>query len=104
MLQEEVAVSYRRTQRSDKTGLIITYGGMSAGDAALIIGHVGLRNLEIILPLGGVSLYETLEGTFEIRVLFLTASMVSLLITQLSPRPGIAAGYIDQTRENRPFS
>lgn len=104
MLEEEVVIRYRNTVRSAKTGLIVTFPGTSAGDATLIIGRVGLRNLELTLPLGGVSLYETPEGTFEIRVLFVNSSQVNLLITRLSPQPGIAAGYIDQNPENTPFS
>ena len=78
--------------------------GTSAGDASLTIGRVGLRNFDITLPLRGVSLYETPEGTFEIRVLLLYSTGVTLLVTRLSPQPGIAAGYVDQNPENTPFS
>ena len=104
MLEEEVNISFRNTERLSESGLIIGYLGTSSGAAELVVGRPGLGNFKTALSLGDAALYETPEGTFEIRVLFHSDTQVELLITRISPHPGIAAGYIDQNPENIPFS
>ncbi len=104
MLEEEVVIAFRRTERLPESGLIISFRGISASAAELVIGRTGVRNFQVELSLGDAVLYETPDGIFEIRLLYHSTAQVELLVTRISPRAGIAAGYIDQNPENIPFS
>ena len=103
MLQERLTISDRTSLQSDQTGLIISAVNTSSLNAEIVVGRPGLHNLEATLALGGVALFETPEGIFDVRVLATSAYRVELLVTKISPRPGIAAGYVDQDPENIPF-
>jgi hypothetical protein len=103
MLQERLTVPYRATAQSEKTGLLISALNTDTSGAEIVIGRPGLKNLRVKLILGDAVLFETPEGLFEIRVLANSAASVALLVTQISPRPGIAAGLVDQNPENTPF-
>ena len=103
MLQERVSISERNSIHSDQTGLIISAVHTFIDAAELVVGRPGLRNLEVTLSLGGAALFETPEGVFEVRVLSTFSTRVEVLVTKISPRPGITAGYVDQDPENTPF-
>ena len=79
MLEEEVNISFRKTERLSESGLIISYLGTSSAAAELVVGRPGLGNFQTVLSLGDAALYETPEGTFEIRVLFHSNAQVELL-------------------------
>ncbi len=102
MVQEELTVFSRNSHRS-QTGLIVTLLDSTSQQVEIVVGRPGLPNLKATLGLGEVALFETPEGIYELRVLFTNSTKVDLLVTQISPRPGIAAGYIDQNAENTPF-
>jgi len=103
MLQERLTIEERTSLQSEQTGLIISAVHTSSINSEIVVGRPGLHNLEATLALGGVALFETPEGIFEIRVLATSAYRVDLLVTKISPRPGIAAGFVDQDPENIPF-
>ena len=103
MLQEKLTIPYRQTVASEKTGLLISALSTDISRAEIVIGRPGLQNLQAKLTLGDAVLFETTEGLFEIRALEHQNASVHLLVTQVSPRPGIAAGLVDQNPENTQF-
>src|SRR5205807_2732330 len=103
MLQEQITISERTSVISENSGLIISAVRTTGSQADIVVGRPGLTNLDVTLTLGAAALFEAPEGIFEIRALTITATKVILLITRISPRPGIAAGLVDQDPENTPF-
>jgi hypothetical protein len=54
---------------------------------------------------GDCVLFETPQtGVFEVRVLYQNAVLVKLLVTQVSPQPGIAGAFISTDPSNAPFT
>jgi hypothetical protein len=100
---ERLTISERNSVQSDQTGLIISAVHTFGSHAEIVVGRPGLPNLDADLTVGGAVLFETPNGVFEVRVMTTSASQVTVLVTHISPRPGIAAGYIDQNPENTPF-
>jgi hypothetical protein len=103
MLQEHITLSSRKTVTSETTGLLLTALATTSYYAEIVIGRPGLKNLRTTLNLGDAVLFETPEGILEIRAMANTTRDVDLLLTRISPRPGIAAGLVDQDPENIPF-
>lgn len=89
---------------TDLGTLVVSGRKVAYGSATLTVGRPGMPNLTTTLGLGEAVLFETPEGTLEIRVLKSTPGFADVLITQLSPRPGLAGGFVDQTSENQAFS
>ena len=103
MLQEQLTIKERSTVISETTGLIISALRTTSYVADIVVGQPGLNNLSVTLNLGGAALFETLEGVFELRALSISSVDVLLLVTRISPRPGVAGGLVDQNPENTPF-
>jgi hypothetical protein len=102
--QASIIVNEHDSTQSKVGGIIVSAATTSSLEAKLVIGRPGFPNLESMLRVGGAVLFETLDGLFEIRVMSTNSSYVRLLITHLSPRPGIAAGLIDTDQSNALFS
>lgn len=86
-------------------GLVLTARKVGYDGASLIVGHPGFPNIERALKLGDALLFETSDsGVIEIRVLRLDSAAVTILLTRVSPRSGIVAGFVEQDPSNSAFS
>ena len=103
MVQERLVIPEHDSAHSEQTGLIVSAVQTFSDRAEIVVGRPGLPNMEATLGLGGAVLFETPDGLFEVRVLSTSGVQVQVLVTQISPRPGIAAGYVDQAGDNAPF-
>ena len=71
----------------------------------VVIGYPGLPNVKDVLKLGDAVLYETTEdGILEVRATALAADRAEFLVSQVSPRIGLAAGLLSDDPSNLPFS
>jgi hypothetical protein len=105
MRQERVEVPSGHSELAELGGLIITARRTEPNGATLVVGRPGLPNLEQYMNLGDAVLFETPDaGIIEIRVLTSNHANVTLLLSEVSRRPGIAAGFVDQDAGNVPFS
>src|SRR5258708_117389 len=104
MVQETIVVKEHSSTQSKMGGIIVSAPSTLSGQARLVVGHPGLPNVTSELATGGAVLFETPEGLFEVRVMSNTSNDVTVLLTQLSPRPGIAGGFVDQDSDNAPFT
>jgi len=104
MIQERLVILEHNSGHFDQSGLIVSAVQTFADRAELVIGRPGVPNTEATLRVGGAVLLETPDGIFEARVMSTGNTRVEVLVTQVSPRPGIAAGFVDQSVDNLPFS
>ena len=104
MISEHVRVLPGDSTITDLGGLVLAGRKIVNGSATLIIGRPGMPNLPRDFDLGGAVLFETPDGTLEIRALKLAAGQAEFLITQISPKPGIAGGFVEQEPSNTAFS
>ncbi len=89
----------------DIGNIIISAVATYSNRAILAVGSPGLPNVKEELYTGDTVLFETpSDGVFEVRVLENTSSNVICLVSQISPRLGIAGGFTEIQQENTPFS
>lgn len=71
----------------------------------VVIGSPGLPNISQEMKTGDALLYETPSiGVVEVRVMSINVAQASFLVSHVSPRPGIAGGFIDDDPNNSPFT
>jgi hypothetical protein len=104
VIQETLVVRENNSAQSELGGIIVSAVETNNGRAKLVVGRPGSPNLESTLSTGGAALFETPEGLFEVRVMSTTAVQVTVLLTQVSPRPGFAGGFVEQDSDNAPFT
>jgi len=106
MPQERVTVREHTSAQTKMGGLIITVYRANLYNAHVIIGRPGQPNVDREqLRTGGAVLFETPdEGLFEVRILSTAESEVEFLVSHVSPRPGIAGGWVEQDASNVPFT
>jgi hypothetical protein len=102
--QETIEVRERSSSQAQKSGIIVTAAETSSYQAKLVVGRPGFPNVVKALEPGGALLYETPDGLFEIRVMATYGTQVTVLLSHISPRQGIKAGFVDQDSENSPFT
>ena len=94
--EEAITIPYGSTERTTLGHLFLSLRGWSQSSADFVVGRPGLPNVEKKLGLGGAILFETPdEGMLDVRVMQIESGYVDVLITQVSPRPGIAGGLAD---------
>ena len=76
----------------------------SPGAYDITVGFPGTPNERRRMFTGDAMLYETLAGTFDIRVLTQNANWVRFLVTHISPRPGIGGAFVTSDPSNAPFT
>jgi len=105
MRQERIVVMEHSSAQAELGGLIISAHRTLSSQVELVIGRPGLPNIEKTLGTGGAVLFETPDdGLFEVRVLSTSLAQAGLLVSHVSPRPGIAGGLVDQDATNSPFT
>jgi len=104
MNEEIIEVSENDSVRMETTGLVLTVRHTFGKESDITVGFPGMPNETRRVFTGDALLYETLSGTFEIRVLTQNNSRVRFLVTHISPRPGIAGAFVTSDPNNAPFT
>ncbi|MEK6641110.1 MAG: hypothetical protein AABZ17_10635 [Nitrospirota bacterium] len=104
MNQEKIEITSGNSHVCELGGIIVTVLGIDRNDARVVVGRPGMPNSEVSLRIGGATLFETPIGMFEVRLLYASNPFTKLLLTEIAPRPGLSAGYVDQDAENAPFT
>jgi hypothetical protein len=103
--QETFFVKHSKSVISEIGGLVVSNRGSDGETVDIVIGSPGLPNLDKVLYLGDVTLFETLaEGFLEVRMLSLDYKQVEVLVTRISPRLGLTAGLATESESNAGFS
>lgn len=101
---EEVTIYQGKSHRSTSSSLILSARNLRNGFVNIVVGRAGMPNLVKEIEVGDAIIYETPDsGVLEVRNMYANTAYVDLLITQVSPRLGIAAGFISQDESNRKF-
>lgn len=106
MKQHKFIVKRLHSVASKLGNIIITARYIYDSSCNMIIGSPGLPNIdaESMYP-GDAKLFETpTSGVLEVRLLSLSADAASVLVTQISPRPGLMAGFVTEDQTNIPFT
>lgn len=88
-------------------GLIISLRNAYTSWINLSVGRPGLPNVESKLKVGDAILFETPdEGVFEVRLLniLISQNKATLLVTHVSPTPGLTAAFVGSDPGNAPFT
>jgi len=104
LIQETLVIRQRNSIQAENGWVIVSAVETYPDSAKLVVGRPGLLNVEATLSVGDAVLFETPNGLFEVRVMSTGPTQVTVLVTQVSPRPGIAGGFIDQDSDNAPFT
>jgi hypothetical protein len=106
MARETIVVPEHDSILAEFGDLIVSVDQITFQDrtAEVVVGRPGLPNLKKVLGIGSAVLFETPSGLFEIRVLSVSFQAVKILLTEVSPHPGIAGGFVDQGADNLPFT
>jgi hypothetical protein len=104
MKQETVSVLPWASGRLKQFGVVISLRRSSTEDCDAILGYPGLPNVAQTMRNGDAVLLETThDGIIEVRAMAIYSSRVEFLVSQVSPRPGFAAGAFDADPNNAPF-
>lgn len=105
MKQVTVTISEGSSSSVDFSSLILSVRGTYANRCIVVVGYPGLKNVVKEIKLGEAVLYETPnDGILEVRVVSTNTARARFLVSQVSPRLGIAGGFIDEDPNNSPFS
>jgi hypothetical protein len=105
MAQDRAVVHEHNSAHVKLGGLIISARRTSSERVDIVVGRPGLPNVEKSLKTGEAVLFETPDtGLFEVRLLAGYATQAEFLVSQISPRPGIAGGLVDQDASNSAFT
>ncbi|MEW8355838.1 MAG: hypothetical protein AB2665_18705 [Candidatus Thiodiazotropha sp.] len=105
MKQQTVKLSEKTSSTIDSSGIIVSARTTYGSHCDIVIGYPGLPNVVKQMHVGDAVLYETpAEGVIEVRALSMNSVSVELLISYVSPRLGISAGFIDEDPNNSPFT
>jgi hypothetical protein len=103
-LEEEALVQRSSSERFSLGRLIVSVRESDNDAALLILGRPGFPNVERRLRVGDVALFETPDqGLLEVRLMSSHSGAARVLVTRISPRRGIAAGFTDIDPANAPF-
>ncbi len=105
MKQSSVIVSMNSSGRPAFSNLILSVRQVYSTSCIIVVGHPGLPNISQTLELGDAVLIETInDGILEVRLTAIGGNHGEFLITQLSPRHRLVAGFVDDDTDNSPFS
>ncbi|OCH30633.1 hypothetical protein A6E13_19035 [Aliivibrio fischeri] len=105
MNRKLVKLKEKTTELIEESGLFITLKQCYSNSCNLSLGYSGLPNEHSELDVGEAVLFQTpSEGMFEIRLMDLTSVSANLLLSQISPQPGLIAGTDSQSQENGSFT
>ena len=104
--REQVTVHKNASEQTNLGGLIIAVRGRVGNEVEFLVGRPGLPNVhKEFFRVGDAVLFETPDdGILEVRVMAMPGLAATFLISQVSPRTGIAGGFVDQELSNAPFT
>ena len=105
--QERVTVLQNQSEQTKLGQLIISVRGRTGDEIEFVVGCPGLPNVhKEFFRVGDSVLFETPDdGIIEVRVMAVGVTIgARFLISQVSPRTGIAGGFVDQDPSNAPFT
>ena len=100
----EIEINDANSKHLESSNLIISARNCMGSQSVIVVGFPGLPNEERKLHTGDAILYETPNGTYEVRVLSQNSLSVRFLITQITPMPSIAGAFNTDDPSNTPFS
>jgi hypothetical protein len=106
-LEQEMIVVPQRGSTLSKVGhLVVSARKTSSAEADLVVGRPGMPNVTKSVSVGDAILFETPDaGVLEVRVMWTEQMRVKVLVTQVTPHPGIAAGFVeDEDVDNTRFT
>lgn len=104
MTKEVIQIKQNNSEEIGSFNLIISVREIRDNRVNVAIGYPGLPSLKNWLSTGDELLYETPQGTFDIRVMSQTLFEAKFLVTLLSPMPSIIAGFSSSDPSNTQFS
>jgi len=105
MKHTTVAVRKNTSTKVAIANLILSVRDTHGSHCEIVVGCPGLPNVVKDAKVGDAVLFETPDdGTYEVRALSMDYVKVELLVTQVSPRLGIGAGFADDDPNNSPFT
>lgn len=105
IIQQTHKLEPRKSTKTSVGELILSLRSCDYDEADLVIGSPGLPNLARTLRFGDAVLYETpTTGIIEIRAMGLSQFGAELLVTEVSPRLGLAGALSTQEAMNEPFA
>ena len=105
MKQSKVSIAEGTSGHPDIGNLILSVRTTYPSRCEVVIGRPGQPNVLETMKLGETVLYETPDdGIIEVRLVGLSVSRADFLLSQVSPRPGLAAGLLVDDPSNLPFS
>jgi hypothetical protein len=105
MKQSLVKLAERNSVKLSFANAIISLRRTSGDTCEVAVGCPGLPNVVRKMLTGDAILFETPEhGIIEFRVMSQTAIDAEFLVTQVSPKPGIAGAFITDDPNNTSFS
>jgi len=99
-----IQVAENNSEHMEATGLVLTVRHALGRESDITVGFPGTPNERRRMATGDALLYETLSGTFDIRVLTQNSNWVRFLVTHISPRPGIGGAFVTSDPNNAPFT
>lgn len=105
MKHSTLVVREHTSGRVDFSKLILSVRLTSSSFCDVVIGYPGLPNVVQRMENGDAVLFQTTEdGVLEVRAIALNAVQAEFLVSQVSPRPGLIAGFVDEDPNNSAFS
>ena len=100
-----VRVSEHSSERVKSVNVIISVRDVFPPSCEVVVGHIGLPSSSHDMSVGDTVLFETpSSGMVEIRVMSMDTIDVEFMVSSISPRPGIAGGFVDDDQGNSPFT
>ncbi len=105
MRQETYVVEVNSSAKVKLGNLVLSVRKSNFDKVELVVGHPGLPNIDKALRIGEAVLFETPDdGILEVRALATNHNRAELLVSQVSPRLGIAGGLVIEDPNNSPFT
>ena len=105
MYQTEISVLQFGSAKVKNTQLIISIPNKTTNQCDVSIGYVGMPNSTHKMKVGDNAFFETpTDGTFEVRLVKISAYHGHFLVSRISPRSGLTAGIATDDVNNKSFS
>lgn len=104
MKQTTIVIKEKSSSKIDSSSVILSVRTTYGDHCEVVVGYPGLQNAVKDMKVGDAVLFETpSDGILEVRALAIDYVNVKLLVSQVSPRPGIVGGFVDEGPNNSPF-
>lgn len=105
MKDEIIAINEKSTGRVSFAKVLVSLRQTSGLDCEVLVGYPGLPSVIKRLRTGDAVLFESPnDGVLEVRVMSVASLSAEFLVTQVSPRPGLAAALTNDSPHNAAFT